>query len=216
MAHVPTNSKIYHITHVDNLEGIIRDGGLFSDAEMRQRNPAVQTIGMSEIKRRRLEEIEVSCHPGTMVGEYVPFYFCPRSVMLYVIHCANHPELTFRGGQADIVHLEADVQKVVQWAENNNVRWAISKGNAGARFTEIVTGRLTLAELNWAAIAATDFRDPDIKEAKQAEFLVYGFFPWELVQRVGVLSQRVYRLTREIIHHSNHQPLVSVQPGWYF
>lgn len=41
---------------------------------------------MSEIKRRRLEEIPVDCCSGRMVGEFVPFYFCPRSVMLFVIH----------------------------------------------------------------------------------------------------------------------------------
>jgi hypothetical protein len=60
---------------------------------------------MSAIKRRRVEELEVSCHPGTKVGDYVPFYFCPRSVMLYVIHRANHPDLSYRGGQEPIVHL---------------------------------------------------------------------------------------------------------------
>jgi hypothetical protein len=36
-------------------------------------------VGMSEIKRRRLEALDVDCHPGSKVGEYVPFYFCPRN-----------------------------------------------------------------------------------------------------------------------------------------
>jgi hypothetical protein len=49
----------------------------------------------------------VKCHPGTCVGEYVPFYFCPRSVMLYVINKGNHLDLQFRDGQSGIVHLEA-------------------------------------------------------------------------------------------------------------
>ncbi len=39
---------------------------------------------MTEIKRRRLFEIDVQCHPDTMVGDYVPFYFCPRSIMLFI------------------------------------------------------------------------------------------------------------------------------------
>ena len=216
MTRIPENPKVYHITHVNNLEGIIRDGGLFSDAEIQRRRQSIHTIGMSEIKRRRLREIEVNCHPGTMVGEYVPFYFCPRSVMLYVIYRANHPELRFRGGQDNIVHLEADLYEVVQWATKNNVRWAFSNGNAGAFFTDFFTGIEYLDELDWQAIAATDFRDPDIKEAKQAEFLVYVFFPWQLVQRVGVLSERVYHRTRNIIQKAQHKPVVSIQPEWYF
>ena len=43
-----------------------------------------------------------------------------------------------------------------------------------------------LHELDWDAIASTDFRDPNVKERKQAEFLVYGFFPFDLVERIGV------------------------------
>lgn len=89
----PARPKLYHITHVDNLRVIAADGELLSDAAMIARGGPVQAIGMSGIKRRRIEELEVACHPGTKVGDYVPFYFCPRSVMLYVIHCANHPEL---------------------------------------------------------------------------------------------------------------------------
>jgi hypothetical protein len=131
---------------------------------------------MSEIKRRRLT-LPVKCHPGTLVGEYVPFYFCPRSVMLYVIHRADHPDLTFRGGQSEIVHLQADLNKVTAWANQAACRWAYSFSNAGAYYAQFGTGLPGLNGLDWAAIANTDFRDPDIKEAKQAEFLVYSNFP---------------------------------------
>jgi hypothetical protein len=67
---------------------------------------------MSEVVARR-KRLPVSCHPGTCVGDYVPFYFCPRSVMLYVISRRNHSSLTYRGGQAPIVHLETDLHAVV-------------------------------------------------------------------------------------------------------
>ncbi len=89
----PARPKLYHITHVDNLRHIVADGGLWSDADMLARGGPPRAIGMSGIKRRRVEELEVDRQPGTKVGDYVPFYFCPRSVMLFVIHCANHPEL---------------------------------------------------------------------------------------------------------------------------
>ncbi len=83
---VPQQPKIYHITHWTNLSSILMDEALFSDAVILSRNRSHYAIGMGKIKRRRLEELEVTCHPGTKVGEYVPFYFCPRSIMLYVIH----------------------------------------------------------------------------------------------------------------------------------
>lgn len=65
---------IYHITHVGNLGSIGREG-LLSDASRVAANLEVQLVGMSEIKRRRLEEIQVDCRGGRMVGEFVPFYF---------------------------------------------------------------------------------------------------------------------------------------------
>lgn len=70
---VPANPKIYHIVHVDNLASIIADGGLWSDAVMVQRQGGT-VIGMGSIKQRRLQ-LPITCHPGTHVGEYVPFYF---------------------------------------------------------------------------------------------------------------------------------------------
>ena len=85
---------------------------------MAEQGGPVVSIGMGSIKQRRLS-LPVTCHPGDYVGDYVPFYFGPRSIMLYVIRCANHPELAYRGGQEPIVHLEADLPAVVQWAGAN-------------------------------------------------------------------------------------------------
>lgn len=80
---------------------------------------------MSTIKQRRLALL-VTCHANDRVGDYVPFYFCARSIMLFVIHCANNPDLTYRGGQAPIVYMQADLQAVVAWARQHNRRWAFS------------------------------------------------------------------------------------------
>lgn len=108
---VPTQPKIYHIVHFDNLASIVRDYCLWSDSVMAQRQGGT-VIGMGSIKQRRLS-LPVSCHNGVYVGDFVPFYFCPRSIMLFVIHRANHPDLAYQGGQQPIVHLEADLHQVV-------------------------------------------------------------------------------------------------------
>jgi hypothetical protein len=120
---------------------------------------------MSAIKARRLFELEVDCHPGTKVGEYVPFYFCPRSIMLYLLYRGNHPDLTYTGGQRPLVHLEADLHEVIEWADSNGVRWAFSDRNAGIRYA-FYNDVNKFDRLDWNAIAATDFRDPIVKEGK--------------------------------------------------
>jgi hypothetical protein len=212
----PNRPKIYHITHVDNLTGIVADGGLRSDRRMIEQGGCTQAIGMSAIKKRRVEELEVGCHPGTKVGDYVPFYFCPRSIMLYVLHCANNPELTYRGGQDPIVHLEADVLAVIQWANANNVRWAFSLSNAGAYYTEFYSTVDDLGRLNWMAIEARDFKWSEVKEGKQAEFLIYDRFPFDLVERIGVRSGDIRARAAAAIAHAHHQPQIDVCLEWYF
>lgn len=82
---VPLQPKIYHITHVDRLPSIVADGFLWCDAEVNRRASAGTTIGMSRIKQRRLNKLLSSYH-DLHVGDCVPFYFCPRSVMLYLIY----------------------------------------------------------------------------------------------------------------------------------
>lgn len=84
---VPAQPKIYHIVHVENVGRIAAEGWLMADAKIASRS-GVQGIGLPRIKRRR-RELPVSCHRGLFVGDCVPFYFCPRSIMLFVIHCGN-------------------------------------------------------------------------------------------------------------------------------
>ena len=105
MTAVPAHPKIYHIVHVDRMSSIVADGHLWCDAEAIRRGSAGTTIGMSNIKARRLKS-PLTSYPDLMVGGCVPFYFCPRSIMLYLIYRANHEELTYRGGKGPIVHLE--------------------------------------------------------------------------------------------------------------
>jgi hypothetical protein len=121
MTQPPAEPKIYHILHVDRLASVTADGRLWSDAVMARRSNPGTTIGMGSIKTRRLS-LGIQCRPGLHVGDCVPFYFCHRSVMLFLIYHANHPDLNYRGGQGPIVHLEADLKAAVDWARQNGKR----------------------------------------------------------------------------------------------
>jgi hypothetical protein len=213
---VPAQPKIYHITHVNNLASIVNHRKLLPDAAMLERDSPNVTIGMSAIKRRRVQELNVLCHPGTKVGDYVPFYFCPRSVMLFLIHKANDPDLSYRGGQEPIVHLEADLHEVVEWAESKDRRWAFSLSNAGSYYVEIRDDLDQIDEINWAAVAETDFRSSDVKEGKQAEFLVHKSFPWKLVRRIGVYSAEIKARAETALEDATHRPPVEILGNWYY
>ena len=69
----PAQPKIYHIVHHDKLSSIVGDGMLLCDAAMLQRPATGTTIGMNNIKQRRLYELRLSCHPQLRVGQCTPF-----------------------------------------------------------------------------------------------------------------------------------------------
>ncbi len=215
MSPPPPQPKVYHITPVDDLPSIVSDGVLWPDATMNSRGGPPVTIGMTAIKRRRLT-LPVECNPGTFVGDYVPFNFCPRSVMLYVIYKGNHPDLAYKEGQGKIVHLEADLHSVVAWANSVNRPWAFSLCNASAFYAQFDCSVSELDRLDWAAIANTNFRDPDVQESKQAEFLVFESFPWSLITRVGVHSREVQTTAYRAIQSGSHRPAIEVMPNWYY
>ena len=210
---VPDEPKIYHIVHIDRLASIVADDCLWCDAKMATRTSSGTTIGMNSIKERRLTN-PLHSHSGLRVGDCVPFYFCPRSVMLYVIYKANHPELDYRGGQGPIVHLEADLQQTVAWAERNKWRWAFTTSNAGSLFFDDYSDLADLDKVVWDAVHAKDWQG--CKDGKQAEFLLEAVFPWEMVSRVGVNSRGMYAKVQHVLRGASHRPPVEVMPDWYY
>jgi hypothetical protein len=210
---MPAQPKIYHICHVDRLPSVVASGGLLSDAAIQQQALPGTVIGMNNIKQRRLTELKLASHPNLYVGQCVPFYFCPRSVMLYLIYRQN-PELTYRGGQGPIIHLESDLHATVAWANEQARRWAFSLSNAGSYYFEDRADLARLGEINWDAVQANNWQQ--CKEAKQAEFLLENSFPWHLVERIGVSSRVVHGNVVNALPATGHRPAVDIRPDWYY
>jgi hypothetical protein len=222
---VPDQPKIYHILHVDRLASVVADGYLWSDGEVLRRHTGGTTIGMSRIKERRLNELKLRSHADLRIGQCAPFYFCFRSVMLYLIHRKNE-ELEYKSGQDMIVHLEADLYAFLAWASQNNKRWAFTLSNAGSNYFVDYADPAMLGEINWDAVQARrwsgDGISVSVKEGKQAEFLVERGFPWHLIQRIGYLNRsisptcEVLASITDALKGAAHRPIVEKCNDWYY
>lgn len=140
--------------------------------------------------------------------------------MLYLIWQTNHPDLAYRGGQGPIVHLQADVQTTVAWANRNGLRWAFTLSNAGARYFEDRSDLNRLDEINWDAVNANRWSGNGVpgslKDGKQAEFLVEGHFSWELVEAIGAQSREMAQRVTTALDGISHRPRVEIKHEWYY
>jgi hypothetical protein len=206
VSQMPSDPCIYHITHVDNLDGIVRAGGLFSDSERIARNVPSTNIGHLHIKQRRLSRA-VTTRAGGNLGDYVPFNFCTRSVMLYVLS-RGHQD--YSGGQENIVHLVSKISI----ATSLRRAWAFTDRHAELGHALYFDDLAKLPEVPWHTMGERYWSE--VKEERQAEFLVYGFFPWTAVTEVAVMSQATANLAFQALSSSAHRPLVTQRPDWYY
>ncbi|SON50422.1 DUF4433 domain-containing protein [Vibrio tapetis] len=198
--------KVSHITHINNLNGILAADCLWSDSKRIELNLTNKNIGYNHIKQRRLQH-RVDAAAGGMIGEYVPFNFCPRSVMLYVIH-QGHDD--FHDGQEQIVHLISDTQTIMV----ANPNCFFTDIHADLAFAEQIDDFSRLNELDFKKIHAKYWQQ--FKEEKQAEFLAYNSVPWNCIRQVGVKTPELAEKVKLIIANSKHQPEILVKPEWYY
>lgn len=203
------NKPIYHITHVDNLEGIIKEGGLWCDSKCRATAKTNMNVGYSHIKARRMTR-KVDVAAGGTLGEYVPFNFCNRSVMLYVLY-RGHDE--YNGGQDSIVHLVSSIAS----AQATGIPWFFTDLHADLGYAQQYDDLALLGQVDWEVMPRRQWGgDSEVKEKRQAEFLVHDFFPWTAIDVIGVVDKDIASVVRDTIAGSDHQPQVKIKRNWYY
>ncbi|OOF11730.1 hypothetical protein BZG82_03975 [Salinivibrio sp. PR5] len=199
--------KVSHITHIDNLAGILEHACLWSDAKRIELGLINQNIGYSHIKQRRLVR-PVSVAAGGTIGQYVPFNFCPRSVMLFVIH-KGHAD--FQGGQDRVLHLISDVDTI----RLSNQHCFFTDIHADLDYAEQIDDFDRITELDIQRIIHEKYWQ-DFKEEKQAEFLAFESVQWGTIHQIGVKTQAIADEVNQLLQVAQHKPEVVVRPEWYY
>lgn len=205
----PVDPVIYHITHADNLAGILRAGRLLCDAEARKLNAAKTGIGYQHIKDRRLRR-RVPTSSGGHLGDYVPFNFCPRSVMLYAV--ANGHE-GYDGGQDPVIHLVSTVQTAIDTGRP----WAFTDRHAELGHAIYYDDFCQIGEVDWTVMDRKQWGgDSDLKERRQVEFLVHEWLPWSAIQKVVTRTDATAVRVRSILAQHGAPQSVTVEATWYY
>lgn len=219
----PRCGLLFHFTHAENVPAILAAGALLSDSAVRARGLLPNEAGDPEIKERRRTQ-PVTCSPGGVVADYVPFYFAARSPMMYKLWRGSVP--SFTGDHRDLVYFVSRVDRMVE----AGIAFAISDRNAAKALADFTDDVAVLGDLR-AATPRSDFVDwPLMKERmwkdtaddgerverRMAEFLVHGEVPLDLMAGVAVRSDdRKARIAR-LFARAGRSTKVVAQPDWYF
>jgi len=205
---------IYHITPIDNLSSIINSGGLVAKSRLKEGKINYQDISYGHIQDRR-GQIRVPCGAGGYLHDYVPFYFAPRSPLLYAISKRTVPN--YQEGQNSVIHLVADINTI----EAEGLDFVFTDGHAAMAYADFYTDLGALGYvIDWELMESRFWfnteDDPNRKCRRQAEFLVHQFLPWHLIQEIGVINTKIQIQVREILQRFNKQTPVEVYSKWYY
>jgi hypothetical protein len=204
---------IYHITHIRNLPLILQHGCLWCDNEKAARQVSPVGIAHEHIKRRRAARI-VPANRGGTLADYVPFYFAPRSPMLYTINRGNVEG--YDEGQGPVLHLVSSTERVAE----SGLPFTFTNGHAEMVTSSFYEDLADLDKVDWEIMKATFWNDtPEDgtrKWRRQAEFLVHNQFPVELIAGIGVISNKIADSVKQILAETGHQIQVAARPNWYY
>ncbi|MGO9082610.1 MAG: DUF4433 domain-containing protein [Streptosporangiaceae bacterium] len=203
-----------HFTHVRNLPGILAAGCLQADSRVDRRSGLAVEAADLEIKASR-RSILVDLPPCGCVADYVPFYFAPRSPMLYKLAKGGVP--TYSEGQEPLIYLVSTIGSIA----DAGLRWLFSDGNCAAAVTQIFNDLELLGSVvDWQVMGARMWNntaeDPDRMRRRMAEFLVHERVPVSCLAGIAVRSQGVKEQVEGLLAASGEQLPVWVRTGWYF
>jgi hypothetical protein len=206
-------NAVFHITHVTNLDSILREGGLCCDNRRNRQSLACTGIAYEHIKARRANRKVPVCRGGTL-ADYVPFYFAPRSPMLYTINRGNVPN--YADGQGPVVYLVASAEQI----DAGGLPFAFTDGHADMGYSEFFDDLSKLDEVDWEIMKATYWNDTaddgDRKRRRQAEFLVHDFLPWRYVDEISVIDASMAQRVQTAMSALSRAPRVTVRRDWYY
>ncbi|EKU51524.1 hypothetical protein ACINWC323_1784 [Acinetobacter sp. WC-323] len=219
---MPMPTRLFHMTAIDNLDSILNKGSLICKNSCTKDQIRYGNIAHSSVQNKRNSK-NVPVPPHGSLHDYVPFYFAPRSPMLYVINQGNVDGCDYR--QDSIIYLQTTVEKIL---ETNNL-YVFTDRNASLDYATFENDHTKLPQtVNWTYLTSPPaidgyckfFHDtvdyPQRREMRQAEFLVYNTFPIDLISAIGVHNNDALMFVKDSLRKYHLNIPVSIKPDWYF
>ena len=186
--------RVYHVTHIRNLPGILENGIV---------THAAPIVDVSSALTRELRfTAEAS---GASVADFVPFYLAPDADLWGDLRAGAVDET--RWSDAARAATPSDFVFLVSTLARLGSAVVVADGDAAATFTRFSTGD---------DIQRSVERLHDNEDARRtAEALVPQHVPFDAVQLIGVANDPVRDRVRELLRPHTTATKVAVYPPWF-
>lgn len=196
---------IYRMTHISNIPHILDVGFVHVDSP--KASPHYISIGDSSMIRARADRDAA----GMTLDKYIPFYFGPRSPMLFVI------QKGFNGVAKrlpnDIVYCVLRLDAVVE----SNLRFIFTDGHAADHITKIFQrdeiGKIDNIISYDDVYAQFWNEDADAKRKKEAELLFLDEVPASLISGYVVYDEEA---KQHLISYGIPDEKIVIKTNFYF
>ncbi|OPY16697.1 MAG: HD domain protein [Methanomethylovorans sp. PtaU1.Bin073] len=205
------NRSLYHFTHIENLDSILKHG-LLSQNEKSKLGINHKDISRQRIQEKRSNTI-ITCGPGGSVHDYVPLFFCKKSPMLSSVIYNK------KADQKCIIYLEFPIQIMDKYEMVFSDRSANEALNP--KFYDDTSN---IKMLNWEVIDTSKWNDEydipgqtPIAQQKQCEALFYKKLSLSSLKKVVVFNEEARKNVCSLFASNGYDvPFITVEPDDYY
>lgn len=150
------------------------------------------------------------------IGDYIPFYFTPRSMMLLNIVTGIRQPVVRKRNKDELIVIRCLIEKLAELDQ-----FFFSDGQANVTsISEHYNDLGDLDEIDWPIIHRSDFKkdldDPDKQRRYQAEFLVHYHVPVTHIESIHVYTEKAAKIVKIELAKTEHLLPIKVTKEYFF
>lgn len=202
----------YRVCHRDNLVQILEHG--LCTKHHTNADPHFKVIGNPSIISTRDSTLVRITGYGT-IGEYVPFYFTPRSIMLYNIVTGYWAPVVAKVQRDELLIFRSPVNELSAVGE-----FFFTDGQANDAFTKHYRNIENLKMVDWKNISNSNFSksngDFDRPRRYQAEFLIRDHVPITSIESIIVYNRAAAIFVQKQLSATTILLPVTINAAYFF
>ncbi|MCI2957938.1 DUF4433 domain-containing protein [Agromyces atrinae] len=197
------DQRLYHVTHIDNLAGILEAGGVLADVSAA--NAATPAIDVSSSLQREVRRQTIA--DGRAIAEFVPFHLTPDGSTWAAIR-TNEGDSRLTDAAVELS--ATDFVVLVAAIAGIGDDYVVTDRDAADPDARVSTSEDEARRLLVRLIG-----DDESDAILEAELLIHEAVPLDSFTVIGVANDKVRDVVRDALRGSGHSLRVVVYPPWF-